>query len=79
MDFNAFKECVIARCKELGITEYELYYTSGESTSVGVFQDSISEFTASVDGGVLNSELEEYTCKVIRDVDALKLVIMQIS
>ena len=52
MDFNAFKECVIARCKELGITEYELYYTSGESTSVGVFQDSISEFTASVDGGV---------------------------
>ena len=52
MDFNGFKECVIARCKELGISEYELYYTSGESTTVGVFQDSISEFTASVEGGV---------------------------
>ncbi len=52
MDFVAFKECVIARCKELGIEAYELYYTSGESTSVGVFQDSVSEFTASVDGGV---------------------------
>ena len=52
MDFNGFKKCVIARCNELGIKEYELYYTSGESTTVGVFQDSISEFTASVEGGV---------------------------
>lgn len=52
MEFAAFKECVIARCKALGIEEYELYYTSGESTSVGVFQDSVSEFTASADGGV---------------------------
>ncbi len=52
MDFIAFKECVIARCQALGIEEYELYYTSGESTTVGVFQDSVSEFTASVDGGV---------------------------
>ena len=25
MDFNAFKECVIARCKELGITPLDGY------------------------------------------------------
>ncbi len=52
MDFKAFKECVIKECALQGITEYELYYTAGESTSVEVFQDSVSGFTASVDGGV---------------------------
>ena len=52
MDFNAFKELIIKECALQGITEYELYYSAGESTSVGVFQDSISEFTAAVDGGV---------------------------
>ncbi len=52
MEFKAFKECVVARCQELGIAEYELYYTAGESTTVGVFQQSVSEFTAAVEGGV---------------------------
>ena len=52
MEFNAFKELIIKECALQGITEYELYYSAGESTSVGVFQDSISEFTAAVDGGV---------------------------
>ena len=26
MDFNAFKQIVIAECEALGIAEYELYY-----------------------------------------------------
>ena len=26
MDFNTFKQIVIAKCAELGIEEYELYY-----------------------------------------------------
>lgn len=52
MDFNAFKEAVIARCAELGITEYELYYQTAESTSVRAFQQEINQFTGSVEGGV---------------------------
>ena len=52
MDFKAFKEAVIARCEEMGITDYELYYTSGESTSVDTFMHELNEFTASQDGGV---------------------------
>lgn len=52
MDFNAFKECVVAHCEKMGIKEYELYYQAGENTTVDVFQDSISEFTASKEGGV---------------------------
>ena len=52
MDFNAFKEAVIALCKEKGIQQYELYYQSGSSTSVEAFQHEINEFSSSEDGGV---------------------------
>ena len=52
MDFNAFKEIVIAQCKDLGIQDYELYYESGSSTSVGAFQHELNEFSSSEDGGL---------------------------
>ena len=52
MDFNAFKKAVIAQCEKLGIQEYELYYQSGASTSVEVFQHEINEFSSSEDGGL---------------------------
>jgi PmbA protein len=52
MEFHAFKEAVIACCALRGITEYELYYQSAESTSVGAFQKEINQFTGSVEGGV---------------------------
>ena len=52
MNFNEFKELVIAECKALGIAEYELYYQSGSSTSVDTFQHSINEFTSSYSGGL---------------------------
>ena len=52
MDFNAFKEIVISQCQALGIKDYELYYESGSSTSVGAFQHEINEFSSSEDGGL---------------------------
>lgn len=52
MDIILFKEAVIARCRETGITEYELYYQTAESTSVGVFQQEVDRFTGCVEGGV---------------------------
>lgn len=52
MNFNEFKELVIAECKALGIAEYELYYQAGSSTSVDTFQHSINEFTSSYTGGL---------------------------
>lgn len=52
MDFQNFKNAVIAKCAELGITEYELYYQCAQSTSVDTFQHSVNEFTASQEGGV---------------------------
>ena len=52
MNFNEFKNLVIAACEEASITEYELYYSASESTSVETFRHEINEFTASRDGGV---------------------------
>ena len=52
MDFNTFKNLVIAKCEELGITEYELYYQAAESTSIAAFQHEINQFTSSIEGGV---------------------------
>ena len=52
MTFNEFKELVIAQCEAQGVTEYELYYQAGYSTSVDTFQHSINEFTSSYSGGL---------------------------
>ena len=52
MDFNAFKEIVIAQCAAQGIKEYELYYQTAESVSVDTFQHSVNEFKSSMGGGV---------------------------
>lgn len=52
MDFQEFKSAVTARCAALGITDYELYYQTAESTSVSVYQQEINQFSASVEGGV---------------------------
>ena len=52
MNFNEFKQAVIAQCASLGITDYELYYQCAESTSVSAFQHELNQFTSSTEGGV---------------------------
>ena len=52
MTFNEFKELVIAQCAAQGVTEYELYYQVGSSTSVDTFQHTVNEFTSSYSGGL---------------------------
>lgn len=52
MVYSAFKNAVIARAEALGITEYELYYVTAESTSISAFAHEMHEFSASTEGGV---------------------------
>ena len=52
MEFQEFKELVTARCKELGVADYELYYQTAESISVSVYQQEVNQFSASLEGGV---------------------------
>lgn len=52
MNYQEFKNCIMSRCEELGIAEYELYYQTAESTSVSVYQHEINQFSAALEGGV---------------------------
>jgi PmbA protein len=52
MDFQTFKQAVAAAAAAHGISDYELYYSTSETTDISVFRDEINEFTASVSGGV---------------------------
>lgn len=52
MEYQSFKQAVIAQCEAMGISDYELYYESGEDTSIGVFGHEINEFSSSEAGGV---------------------------
>ena len=52
MDYQSFKNAVIAECAAQGIAEYELYYQSGSDTTIGVFGHEINEFSSSEGGGL---------------------------
>ncbi len=52
MDFQTFKKAVFDAAEKKGLTEYELYYQTAESTSAGAFGHEIDQFSASVEGGV---------------------------
>ena len=52
MDFNSFKQAVIAQANAMGITEYELYYQAVESITASAFGHEINNFSASGEGGV---------------------------
>lgn len=45
MDYNTFKQAVVEQAERLGITEYDLYYSGGASTSVSVFEKEIDDFS----------------------------------
>ena len=46
MNYQEFKNCIMSRCEELGVAEYELYYQTAESTSVSAYQHEINQFSA---------------------------------
>jgi len=52
MNFQEFKNCIVARCEALGVTDYELYYQTAESTSVSAYQQEINQFSGSMEGGI---------------------------
>ena len=79
MDFNTFKNAVIAKCAELGITEYELYYQVGGGTSVDAFMHDINEFTSSLEGGVcfrciVNGKMGYASTQALNEAEAAAVV-----
>ena len=52
MNYQKFKQAVLAAAAAQGITQYELYYQETESGSVSTFRHEVQEFTSSLEGGV---------------------------
>lgn len=50
MTYQEFKEAVIRTAKECQVTEYELYYTQSESTSVEIYKEEVKGYNT--EGGM---------------------------
>ena len=84
MDFQGFKKAVIAKCEELGIADYELYYQSAESTSVSAFQHGINQFTSSIEGGVCfrciwNGKMGYASTEALNEAEAAAVVVRAVD
>ena len=80
MDYQSFKNAVIAQAAALGITEYELYYESGSETSVGVFQHEVNQFSSSAQGGgvcfrcIVNGKMGYASTQALNENEAKSIV-----
>ena len=52
MNFDVLKNTLVAALKEEGLTEYEIYYMSDESTSVQTLNKEVNSFSSSNSGGL---------------------------
>jgi len=52
MNYDEFKQCVIAAAAEAGLADYELYYQTSEGLSASAVNREIKEFSSSLEGGV---------------------------
>ena len=52
MDYQSFKQAVIAQAEAMGIKDYELYYQNDVETSVSAFAHELNGFSSSEGGGV---------------------------
>lgn len=79
MDYNAFKEAVMAAARAAGLTEYELYYQSGASTSVSAFQHQLNNFSSGISGGacfrcVVNGKMGYASTEALSEAEAVSVV-----
>lgn len=79
MDYETFKQAVIARCQALGIADYELYYQAAEATSVGFFRQEINQFSSYCQGGIcfrciLNGKMGYAATEELSAAEAIRLV-----
>lgn len=52
MNYTKFKKKVIQAAKNAAITDYELYYSNSDTTSIETFKEEVTHFTSSNNTGV---------------------------
>lgn len=79
MDFVQFKTLVAEKAAQMGITEYELYYETSESTTVGAFAHEINQFSSAIAGGVcfrciVNGKMGYASTEALNEAEAAAIV-----
>ncbi len=79
MDFQEFKNAVIAAAQARGLTDYELYYQTSEETSVEAFCHEINAFSSTLEGGICfrciyNGKMGYASSQVLSEAEAVSLV-----
>ncbi len=79
MDYQSFKNIVIAECVKQGLEEYELYYQSGADTSIGAFGHEINEFSSSEGGtitfrAIVNGKMGKASTEALCEEEARAIV-----
>ena len=44
MEFNSFKKMLLKKGLEAGFEECEIYYSQGESLSIGVYEEEVEKY-----------------------------------
>ena len=52
MNFELIKNALVSALNAAGVTEYEIYYTSGSDCSVGTLNKEVNSFSSSTSGGL---------------------------
>lgn len=52
MDFNSVKKYLFDAAKEMGISEYEVYFMESDGVSAETLKDEVSAFSSTVSGGI---------------------------
>lgn len=79
MIYTEFKEAVFAHAQAVGLKDYELYYTAGESVSVNVFQSEVSGFSSATNQGVcfrclIDGKMGYASTSLLSDEEAVRVV-----
>ena len=52
MSFDVVKNALVSALNAAGVTEYEIYYTSGSDNSIGTLNKEVNTFSSSINGGL---------------------------
>ena len=79
MEFDEYRDKLFKAAKSAGFTDFELYYSQGESFKVNVYKGEIDNYSVSVSKGagfrgIYNGQVR-YAYPEILDEDSINLVI----
>lgn len=79
MKYIDFKNCVVEAAENVGLTEYELYYTESEDVSAGALMHEINEYDSSFNAGacfrcIFDGKMGYASTELFTEEEAVRMV-----